>query len=149
MLTITLVAVVLGAFRAAPGLGVLLVIVVSPAWLRTCLNAMRRRARGRPMSALDKLGLFAGSVGVVTTVLVASSVAFYAICWAGFGIGMVGSEVVPQRSRPPYQAVAWGLYTGVALGIVAALVVGVFLLRRLWPQKGDRRKPLRHGVGRQ
>ena len=71
MLTITLVAVVLGAFRITPGLGILLVIIVSPAWIRTCLNVIRREARGRPMNAMEKLGLFAGSLGVVTIALVA------------------------------------------------------------------------------
>jgi hypothetical protein len=140
MLTVTLVAVVLGAFRVAPGLGILLVVVVSPAWLRTCLNVMRRKARGRPMSATEKLGLFAGSLGVVTVVGVAAGVAFYATCWAGFGLGAAASGVAHTRGGPDYTWVIWGMFAGVSLGIVAALVVGVFLLRRLWPHKQRRAK---------
>ncbi len=137
MLTVTLVAVVLGAFRVAPGLGILLVIIVSPAWLRTCLNVMRRKARGRPMSAMERLGLFAGSLGVVTIVGVAAGIAFYATCWAGFGISAAAGEVLAVGD---YGWLAWGLFLGVALGIVAGLVVGLLLLRRLWPHKDRRQK---------
>ena len=54
MLSMTLIAVILGVFRAAPGLGILLVVIVSPAWLRTCLYVMRRKARGRPMNTSEK-----------------------------------------------------------------------------------------------
>jgi hypothetical protein len=143
MLTVTLVAVVLGAFRIAPGLGVLLVIVASPAWLRTCLNVMRRKVHGRPMSAMEKVGLFVGSLGVVTVVLVAAGVAFYATCWVGFGLGAAASEVVLPRRGPHYDWVTWGLFAGVGLGIATAIATGFFLLRRLWPHRDRRRKPRR------
>ena len=131
MLTVTLVAVILGAFRVAPGAGIVLVIIVTPAWLRTCLSVARRKARGRPMTPAEKLGGFAGSVGVVVIVGVAAGIAFYATCWAGF----FGGAAVSSLWARGYDSIGWGLGTGVILGLVAGLVVGYLLIRRLWPRK--------------
>ncbi len=117
-----------------------MVVVVSPAWIRTCWNVMRRKSRGRPMDVTEKLGLFAGSIGVVSIIGVAVSIAFYATCWAGFFVGAAASEVVPHR-RQQYEEIAWGLFTGLGFGIIAAIVAAIFLLRWLWPRRDPHLKP--------
>ena len=93
MLTITLVAVLLGVFLMSPGIGILLAVVVAPAFLRTCIVMARRKARGQPVSLADKLGSFAASfafsLGFVVFVGLAGAVAvvaaFFVICWAALG----------------------------------------------------------------
>jgi len=95
MLTIALVAVLLGVFLISPGIGILLAVAVTPAFLRTCIVMARRKARGQPVSLADKLGSFAvsfaASVGlavfVAGVVVVAVFVAFFMICWAVLASG--------------------------------------------------------------
>lgn len=90
LLTITLVAVLLGVSSMAPGLGVLLGLIVLPAYLRTCITASRRNLRGQPMSTRAKLGSFGISFGVtlcialvvVAAVIGAAAVALFAVCFS-------------------------------------------------------------------
>lgn len=86
MLTITLVAVLLGVAKLAPGLGVLLALVVLPAYLRTCIAASRRSGRGQPMSTGAKLGSFGLNLCIVVVVaiavIVAGVVALLAVCFS-------------------------------------------------------------------
>jgi len=90
MLSITLVAVLLGVFRMAPGLGIGLAILVTPAFLRTCIVTARRKARGESISLAGKLGSFAVSftvtLGMVILLaalaIVSIFVALNAICAA-------------------------------------------------------------------
>jgi hypothetical protein len=84
MLTVTLVAIVLSVFRMSLGVGLALVFLTTPALVRTCIAAARRRARGQPVSPLGKVGMFAASFGIVVVVVVASIAAFFAVCLAMF-----------------------------------------------------------------
>jgi hypothetical protein len=133
MLVIALIAACLGVIREAPGVGIGLAIVITPALVRAGITAKRREAAGRPISAGEKIGAFCGSVGVVSTIGIAAAVTFYATCWAGFfGGAAVGSAFESGRG---YGAIGWGLAVGVGVGIVAGLFVLVRLARRLWPRK--------------
>jgi hypothetical protein len=135
MLTITLLAVVLGVGRMSPGVGLGLAIIATPALVRTCLAAVRRKSSGQPMTPREKLGVFAASVGVVLTVGVAAGAAFYATCWVGFFGGAAVSSVWAKG----YEPIGWGLITGAILGIVVGLYVAYLLIRRLWPRKEKRK----------
>ena len=90
MLAIALLAVLIGTFRLAPGAGVVLAILVAPAYLRTCIVALRRKAGGQPMSAGAKLGVFGSTLGIAVAIAVclvglvgvAAVAAFFVICLA-------------------------------------------------------------------
>jgi hypothetical protein len=70
LLIITLCAVVLGAFSVAPGLGIGLAILATPAAVCTGIVAMRRRAGGQPMSVAAKVGLFVGTLVLVMVIAI-------------------------------------------------------------------------------
>jgi hypothetical protein len=94
MLVIALVAVCLGVYREVPGLGILLAILVTPALVRTSVVATRRKAGGRPMPPLDKVGVFAGTLAAVVVIGVSAIAAFAITCFpiglAAFSMGRNG-----------------------------------------------------------
>ena len=123
MMGIALVAVILGAFRLAPGVGILLLALGTPALIRTSLIAGRRRERGRPLSTEELLGVAIISAGVVILIGFAMVVSFSATCTAGlFAFEAVG-----------------GIYLGFMISILVGLAAGTFVLFRLgrqfWPHK--------------
>jgi hypothetical protein len=65
LVTIALIAVLLGSFRLWPGLGVLLLVIVAPAWIGTCITVMSRQARQGVMTFSQKAGIFATSLAIV------------------------------------------------------------------------------------
>lgn len=93
MLTGTLVLVLLGVFMLAPGLGVLLFLIILPAYLRTCLEVSRRTVDGMSMSPGDALSRFGVNVGatvaVIAAVIVAGIAALVAVCFASLGDSMI------------------------------------------------------------
>jgi len=86
MLVVTLAAVLLGVFRISPGLGALLVIVVAPAFVRTCINTVRRKAQGETVSQADQVAKFASSAALVMLAVLlvpaAIFVALFVVCLA-------------------------------------------------------------------
>ena len=126
MLLITLWAVVLGVFSISPGVGIGLMILATPAVIRTVILASRGRTGGRPMPVGAKVWVFTGTLGLLAIIAVAVSAAFVVTCFplglAAFGSG---SELI--------MLLAW------VVGIAAGLLVfyGLFRwFRRLWP-RGD------------
>ena len=83
LLLMTLTAVFFGLFSMAPGLGIAAMIVAVPALVPTSIIAMRKGSRGRPMTALQRIGVFAAWVGLVVVVLVAAGIAFFITCLVG------------------------------------------------------------------
>jgi hypothetical protein len=130
MLTVTVVAVLLGVFVMSPGWGIVLAILMTPAWLRTCVVVSGREARGRPMSAHQKLELFAASVGVVLNAGMAAIGAFFAIWLTGVFIGWVSSI-----GGQGYEGLQRGVHAGWVLGIIVGACVLFWGLRRLWARK--------------
>lgn len=126
MLTITLCAVLFGAAAVLPGLGIVLAILAAPAFIHTAVTAVRRRERGRQMDAMQKTVFFCGSLGAVVVTLVAAGIAFFATCFGGF---FAGAAVGEKMGAKGYDPIGWGLVTGIALGILAGLVVLVLLIR--------------------
>ena len=125
MLVMTLVAVCLGLFVVAPGLGVLLSIAAVPALARTAVLIKRGARSGQATTASDKMWLFAASMGGVIVAGVAASVAFFGACVAAcFG-------VVAVVDRPPDWTIVVLLVVGGGAGAVAAW----WVLRRLWKRR--------------
>jgi hypothetical protein len=122
MLVIALVAVCLGVLREVPGLGVILILVATPALARTLGAASHRKRVGRPMTAVEKVEAFVASVGVVTAIGVSALIAFVATC---VPVGFVTLSA-------SFEA---GLILAVVVGLVAAVAVGVPMIRRLWPRR--------------
>lgn len=76
----TLVAVFLGVFLLAPGLGVLLAVIAVPALARTLLVNYRKRQWGTPLSPQQKVGAFLLSFGLMFLVGWAGMIAFCGVC---------------------------------------------------------------------
>lgn len=96
-LVVTLAAVCLGVFAAAPGLGIFLAIISTPALARTAFVSSRRAQTGASMSVGQKLLSFAGALGIVAvTVVTASGIAVLTTCFTvlgGMAVGMRENSV--------------------------------------------------------
>jgi hypothetical protein len=130
MLTITLIGVCLGVMTFAPGLGVLLAILVAPAMVRTLCVASRRRRSGAEISGGDKATVFMASLGAVITAMVAASAVFAGTCIATcFGVvGLAEAGVTSPSSESIFLVV---LSISSLLGIATAVLV----LRLFWKSK--------------
>lgn len=79
-LVITLAAVCLGALVTSPPLGVLVLIVATPALIRTLVEGHYARQSGRPLTIGEKLLAFVASTGISLAALIAAGGAFFAAC---------------------------------------------------------------------
>jgi hypothetical protein len=134
MIAVALVALFLGILREAPGLAVLLLVLGTPALIRTWFASSRQRALGQPMSRGERWIAFAGSLGVVAATGLAASAAFAALC---FGTAFLGAAAMSGQ-KGEYPAIAglvWGATIGAVLGLVAACYVIYRFVRWLWPIK--------------
>jgi hypothetical protein len=122
MLLVAVISVCLGVLREVPGLGVLLILLMVPALIRTLAGAARRQSRGSPMSWNEKLAVFLSSLGIVFVVGFASLIAFVATCLPA-GVVMIGTGS------------EFGFYLAVIVGLAAAGFVFYRLGRALWPQR--------------
>lgn len=68
LLVAVLAIVGVGLTMIAPGLGILMAVLVLPPLVRTVLVARSRAAHQLPTSAVDQVALFVGSFGVTLTV---------------------------------------------------------------------------------
>jgi hypothetical protein len=122
-LILTLVCVCLGLISIAPGLIVLLLVIVVPALIRTFSASDQWTRRGAQMTTVEKFAAFFTSLGIVLLIWVAGIIAlftaFFIICVAGAGGG----------------APAGGLISFVAIGIIGALVLMGWLFVITWPGK--------------
>jgi hypothetical protein len=132
MLLIAEIAVCLAVLRDLPGLGILMLLILVPAHVRTLVAVARRKADDRPMTRAEMLGVFFGSMALVLLIGVAGGIAFGTTCFAGFWGGYGLRSLLPGASN---DSLGWGFLIGVSLGSVAAVSVIVLLLRRLWDPK--------------
>jgi hypothetical protein len=124
MVLIAVVAVCLALLRAAPGLGILLILVLVPASARTVAAVVRRQSRGKRMFWDEKLELFVLSIGIVVVIGIASAAAFLATCFPS-GLLLTNAAGIP------------GLIAAVIVGVGAGGYVAFRLIRVLWPYKGS------------
>lgn len=141
-LVITLVAIVLALYRAAPGLAVLVGICTLPPVVRTAMLNRRAKSIGRPLTAGRTVGYFLSSFGTTFVILfgtlqvvaLSAAAALLFMCFAGMGAYSLigpGSE-------------AAGVFLGISgslLGIAFFLVPLVFAWRGFigWIRKRWRR----------
>jgi hypothetical protein len=118
ILLLTLGAVCLGVFWLMPGLGVLLVFVLTPTLIRTGRVAGLRRRAGVPLSPGETLGIFFRSWFLMGAIGVAGLVAFMAVCVAG----ALASESVGGGMEST-------LGIGLGGGLLAAIPFTIWLLR--------------------
>jgi hypothetical protein len=133
VLVVGLIVVLVALTVAAPGLGILLIIVVAPALIRTAVVvAKKRHWDGKDVSLGEKSTLFLASFAGVLAAAVAAAVAFAVTCVAScFGL-MVVAEGGGSTSR---MESLFGL--ALLLATVLGLAVGGFTLHRLWRKKDD------------
>jgi hypothetical protein len=122
MVLVASIAVGLGALRGAPLLGVLILLLIPPAVIRTTAVTSQRTADERPMSVDERMGVFFGSIGVILATLLSGFLAFAIVCIP------VGSMTMGGGS--------YGMAVAVSLAGLAALAAGIWVLRKLWPYKG-------------
>jgi hypothetical protein len=119
MVLVAVTAPGLALLREVPVLGVLILVLLPAAVVRTSAAAYQCDADLRPMSTDHKLWTFLGSVGLMIAVLVSTFLLFFVVFITAGAI--IGFE---------------GLPFAIALGALAALTLGYRMLRSLWPYKG-------------
>ncbi|MGB6043189.1 MAG: hypothetical protein WBF93_08545 [Pirellulales bacterium] len=122
MLIVTLAAICFGLLGRAPGLAVPMCVLLVPVFVRTVMVVRRRQAAGAPVSAWEKVGLFAGSFGVASLLAVVVSVAaFCSFC------GVCLLAVSTDKSYGGGETLAFGI--GMCTAAAAALVAIVFIIK--------------------
>jgi hypothetical protein len=121
-LVMTLVAVCLGVFMIAPGLGILLVVVTAPALVRTTFASSYYKQVGAPLTPAWKIKAFLVSLFVMLAVGIATFVAFQVVCWTG--------ALLTQGQDPWPNALVGSL-----VGLLVAVPVMIWLLVWTWPSK--------------
>ena len=123
MLVITLVAVTLGAFWIAPGLGVFLIVLGVPALIRTVVATSRQKRVGSSPTIAEKIGIFLVSLLIMWAVWMSASIAFAVVCTIGFApIAMANGDMNVA------------LLIGVLGGLVSAIALATWLLRLTAPR---------------
>lgn len=96
LVVVTLASVVCGLFAIAPGLGILGVLLCSPALVRTALVMRKREAAGLDVSPTRKLLFFVGSFFtsaiVMAVVTIASVGTFCGVCLGLYQVNPRASE---------------------------------------------------------
>src|SRR5262249_44506854 len=98
-LTLVLVCILVGVVAAglmadAPGLGVLLLVLLAPVLVRLAIGPPGQADAGRPRTGAQKVMGALGSLGVLIAIGVASFAAFYATCF----VVCLGGLAVEQLS---------------------------------------------------
>jgi hypothetical protein len=124
ILVMTLVAVCLGVLMAAPGLGILLIIVAVPALVRTVVTGSQQKGTGAPLSLGQKVVAFITSLGLMIAVGIAGIIAFEIACWGS----CAAVAVVAGEGEGAF-------YTGLILGAVAGLGAIGYLLYLTMPRR--------------
>lgn len=118
ILLITLAAVCLGVFWLMPGLGVLLVFVLTPTLIRTGRVAGLRRRAGVPLSPGETIGVFFLSWFLMGAIGVAGLVAFMVVCVAGAAVTESAGGGLEKT-----------IGIGLGGGLLAAIPFTIWLLR--------------------
>lgn len=120
----------LGLLAEGPGALILLLILATPALVRTVVTTVRKDRESAPASAGVVLGTFLSSVGVVAIVGLASVVAFYATCF----VVCLGGLAVANLKGGGEGLI---LVASVGAGLVPGLIVAVVLFRAFWRRKAS------------
>ncbi|HWB13422.1 MAG TPA: hypothetical protein VG826_29630 [Pirellulales bacterium] len=119
------VCVLSGALAfVSPGLAVLLLVLASPVLARTWAVVERRREAGLPISAAERVQAIVMSGAMLLLASLAGAIACAVVC---VPLGLA----VFMRPQPSYD----GMIVAFAASVLAALVAGVYVMRRYWPKR--------------
>lgn len=127
LLMMTFAAVLVGAFAAAPGLGVALALVSAAPLLRTVVVARKGRVAGAPLTTGQKALSFVAGVAFIVVLAVSVGIAFYLTCWVGFLAGTFGGAAFGIRGL---DLLAPGFLIGGIFGVASGIAVAVWIIRR-------------------
>jgi hypothetical protein len=131
-LVVTLAAVAAGVFAAAPGLGVLFLVIATPALARTMVVSSRRKSLGVATTPSAKILNFLQSTAVVLVILLgivgALGIALFMACTGSVAGGLL-SNSIGKGAEAGFEAgaAAGGL---VALAGIGAVLWAVWNSRR-------------------
>jgi hypothetical protein len=117
----------IGMALAAPGILIIMVILLAPAFIRTLAKSPGPTTRE---AAPSSFWTFLSSVGVVAVVGLASFAAFFATC---FVVCLGGLGLNEMRGGKNYE---WIMIASVGAGLVPGIAVAFLLFRRFWGRKG-------------
>ena len=148
LLVTTLIGVSLGLFRVSPALGVLSLVLIIPAVIRTTLLARRERFFGGRMTAAEKVAVFLGSLVVAFLCLAATVIAGGAACTVCILSGGAASLMIGlEANNVPAANGAMALFG--TLAFVATLLAGAYTLWKTflvtWPPREDFVRQLHRG----
>ena len=131
VLVVGVIIVLVALTVAAPGLGILLAIIVAPAVIRTAVVAARhRQVRQQDLSVSEKSTLFLASFGGALLAATAAGVAFGVTCAATcFGVLAVGG------TSGNGNLVSTLFIAALGLSCIVGLTAGGYTLHRLWRSK--------------
>ncbi|HZN35907.1 MAG TPA: hypothetical protein VFB80_18890 [Pirellulaceae bacterium] len=133
LLIVTLSAVCLGALVAAPGLGVLLLVVAVPALVRTCLTGSSFKQKSGKLTAADKVLAFVASAAITWAALMAAAMAFFTACTISvLGACAVGSAGGSSAIDQSLQTVLLWIAIIFCAATSIAAFVGMFWVT--WPR---------------
>jgi hypothetical protein len=128
MLVITLISVCLGMIVAAPGIGLLVVIVAVPALVRTLVVGRYRKEAASPLNLGEKVMAFLASTGIIIGIMLAGLIAYWVAC-IGTCFAVLGvAQTATEQSSAEFWAVSVSIVTG---AIVAIAVVGWLIWQSL------------------
>lgn len=130
LLVTTLIAVCLALFRVSPLLGVLSLVLILPALLRTTLLALREQRFGGRMTGAEKVAVFFGSLVVVLMCLIATLAAATVV----FLAGLLGASATVPLGDGPVSAIA---FLGFLASVIAGGCTAWYMVRMSWPQRDD------------
>lgn len=85
ILVVTIAAIGFGIFRRSPAFGILFLVLLSPALVRTQVFASRRARSGVPLTKLQRFEMFVTSfsatLGVLFVITIAAIIAFLGTCF--------------------------------------------------------------------
>lgn len=120
------ILVVLGLTAEAPGLGIALAILATPALVRVVAKSHETKESGQPLTGAEKIGLFFSSLGTVILVGIAAFVAFFATCFA---------VCLGVFSVQPHGGDGSLMFLSVGAGLLVGIPIFIFLLRKAWKRK--------------
>jgi hypothetical protein len=126
LLIVTGICVCLGLCVAAPGVGILVSVVIAPALLRTWATSHRQHVAGLPVTVGEGALAFFGSVAVVLLAVLAAFAAFFVTCLVSLPLGAAAASANWEEST---------LVAIVGLSSLAAIFAFVWLMRIFWPKR--------------
>jgi hypothetical protein len=126
MLTVTLIAVLMGLSVRLPGLAIVLAILATPALIKTSLIGRRHKAAGEPLTPGGKALTFITALCLSTAIGVAAGGAFFLAC---LGVFVVGEDKLGNLDTTMMTALL--VASAVALPV---LILGIWLFWR-WKKR--------------